>query len=272
MIVASIFLSMGLMLALVDILDDDSDNSSDNDTVEDAVIEGDEQNDTIMGTNGLDIIDGKGGDDDLTGREGGDIIIGGEGNDLIKGRAGDDFLQGGEGDDSLRGGLDNDVLIGGAGDDVMYGAEGDDTLIGANAFSRDLTVEDVIAMAKDPSHLPEGYEDAIPSEAEANYLNGGEGDDVLILGNDDTGVRGEGDDVFHIGHWVADGQDAPIIEDYTDADDILMVQYVEGETAPTITVQDVNNETHVFANGNLVARLSSGPGAIAVDDVQLLAV
>lgn len=273
MIAASILLSFGLMIALVDILNDDDDtNEPQPDPVEDAVIEGDDSDNTIMGTNGFDIIDGKGGDDDLTGREDNDVILGGEGHDLIKGRAGNDLLQGGEGNDSLRGGQGDDFLIGGAGDDVIYGAEGNDTLIGANVFSRDLTVDDAIALTKDPSHLPEAYDEVVPSEAEANYLNGGEGDDLLILGNNDTGVGGDGEDVFQIGHWVADGQDAALITDFVTADDLLVVNYDEADTAPTITLQVVNEETHVFANGTLVVRVAGGDAPTDASEVQLVAV
>lgn len=273
MIMASILLSMGLMIALVDVLtDDDDSNEPEPETVEDAVIEGDDSDNTIMGTNGFDIIDGKGGDDDLTGKTGEDIILGGEGHDLIKGRAGDDLLQGGEGNDSLRGGQDDDFLIGGAGDDVIYGAEGNDTIVGADVFSRDLTVDDVIALAKDPTHMPDGYEEVVPTEAESNYLNGGQGDDVLILGSNDTGVGGEGADVFQIGQWVADGQAPALITDFATADDLLVVSYDEADTAPTITLQVVNEETHVFANGTLVVRVAGGDAPTDASEVQLVAV
>ena len=113
-------------------------------------ISGTNDDDVIIGTDGVDVInagrgddriEGLGGDDVLCGDNGEDLILGGDGNDVIVGGNEDDTLVGGDGDDDLRGGNGNDVLIAGDGDDSLagdngkdelYGDDGDDTLHGAN--------------------------------------------------------------------------------------------------------------------------------------------
>lgn len=82
---------------------------------------GDENNDTITGTQYADIIYGKDGDDIIYGGAGDDFLSGGSGNDTLYGGDGNDTLSGGTGDDSLEGGYGNDVYI--------YEGDGKDTII-----------------------------------------------------------------------------------------------------------------------------------------------
>ncbi|MDX1919080.1 MAG: calcium-binding protein [Candidatus Caenarcaniphilales bacterium] len=91
---------------------------------------GNNQNNTLTGTNFADFIQGLGGDDTLNGLGGSDRIFGGEGNDTIFGGNGRDFLAGGEGDDILYGEAGRDRLKGGAGDDELYGGNNNDILYG----------------------------------------------------------------------------------------------------------------------------------------------
>ncbi len=268
MALIGLLLSVGLLAALSGGLSDSGSGGVD---IEDEVREGDEGDDTLVGDNGLDILSGEGGNDDLTGRGGEDILLGGEGDDLLKGRTGDDILQGGEGDDTLLGGYGDDILLGSGGDDDLRGGNGNDTLIGADVFSRDLTVDDILDLASNPNQVPVGYTDEIPSQEEANTLDGGMGDDAFLLGEGDTATGGQGNDIFEVAHWVA-GEDSPLITDFTEENDLLVVQYQASSPPPTITIQEVGDERHVFANGSLVARVAGGDGPHFASDVRLFAV
>ena len=93
----------------------------------DDVINGTPGVDMIFGRNGKNTINGLGGNDLLCGGNGKDTINGGNGNDFIKSHGGDDVLNGGDGNDILRGSLGNDNLTGGAGADFFSGGPGIDS-------------------------------------------------------------------------------------------------------------------------------------------------
>jgi Ca2+-binding RTX toxin-like protein len=80
-----------------------------------SLIDGTNNNDTMVGTATGDGIRGGGGND---------IIYGGDGNDLLHGQSGDDVLDGGSGVDTLVGGLGNDTLGGVAYSSDWYGYGG----------------------------------------------------------------------------------------------------------------------------------------------------
>ncbi|MGE4103706.1 MAG: calcium-binding protein [Pirellulales bacterium] len=106
------------------------------------------------GSYGDAILEGGDGDDILVGGSGNDHLIGGAGNDTLISdpsffglsssySAGNDLLEGGDGDDLLVGGNGNDVLLGGAGNDTIIsaaayleighpGGDGNDTLEGGS--------------------------------------------------------------------------------------------------------------------------------------------
>lgn len=170
--------------------------------------------DVIDGTAGHDVIAGLGGDDVIRGGDGEDTICGGEGDDNLAGQGDEDRLFGEQGDDILDGGeggccnvptnTGDDVLSGGPGNDVLhtsdfpqagnslYGDEGDDQLfvwaaglaIGARAYAYGGNGNDTIFQFRG---------DAL--------LEGGNGDDVIVNGNDGgldnetvTMIGGNGDD------------------------------------------------------------------------------
>lgn len=89
-----------------------------------AIINGNGQANTLIGTLEADTIRARGGND---------TVLGGEGNDSIIANAGDDSVDGGIGDDTLKGGNGNDWLFGGEGDDMVFGNKGDDTLVASLA-------------------------------------------------------------------------------------------------------------------------------------------
>jgi Ca2+-binding RTX toxin-like protein len=101
---------------------------------------GNEGNDTIIGSGGLDQIYGGSGNDSivggagfnfLRGNDGNDTLIGGNDGNNFNGGAGNDFLQGGTGRDSFA-----DNAFDGAGDDRYIGGAGEDFLFieGNNNF------------------------------------------------------------------------------------------------------------------------------------------
>ncbi len=119
-------------------------------------------NDMVVGSSDGDILYGEQGKDTLFGLDGHDVLYGGEGHDA---------LYGGDGLDLLIGGDDDDHLVGGVDDDKLYGGSGDDHIQGDLAHLRTTNL------------LPE----SAPRDRFGNdYLDGGEGDDVMVgsIGND----------------------------------------------------------------------------------------
>ena len=265
------FLMMGLVLVGFVVISD-SDDSGDTSVETDADV--DTGNNTVVGGDGHDILSGGSHDDDITGRGGHDILIGGDGDDLLKGRDGDDLLIGGDGDDNLRGGQDNDLLQGSGGNDTLKGGEGNDLLIGADTTNRDLTEDDILALENGAPPGQLNYYYRPPTDPESNLLEGEEGDDTLLLGENDTGVGGEGDDVFEIGEWVdaASDNEAPLITDFDEEDDVLVVRYAQSQPAPRISLSIEDNTRHVYADGQLVARVQGDGGPFFAGDVRLQAI
>ncbi len=97
-----------------------------------ANINGNNSNNTLIGTGAADVIKGRRGDDLLEGLEGNDSLLGNAGNDTLFGGLGDDTLKGGRDADWLDGGAGNDSLAGGKGDDILNASEGNDTLNGGD--------------------------------------------------------------------------------------------------------------------------------------------
>ena len=107
-------------------------------SIPDNLISGDENNNILNGSSGIDLMSGLGGNDIVRGQEGNDILNGGSGNDVLFGDEGDDTIRGGadndqifgdQGDDDLQGGSGNDQLEGGAGNDIIAGEDGNDIVI-----------------------------------------------------------------------------------------------------------------------------------------------
>ncbi|MBY5333176.1 metal-binding protein [Rhizobium leguminosarum] len=92
-----------------------------------------------------------------------DYLTGLGGNDILDGGAGDDHIWGNEGDDRLTGGAGNDTIEGGAGNDVIRGGIGNDKIVDG----------EMIAVN------PETFD-----------IDAGDGNDFVILQNDDTTLSG----------------------------------------------------------------------------------
>jgi Ca2+-binding RTX toxin-like protein len=90
-------------------------------------IMGNDERNSLTGTEGADNIQGFGKDDVLLGLAGNDVLDGGHGEDTLDGGAGDDTLNGGDGDDSMTGGTGKDQFNCGDGnsDRVLDYSEGE---------------------------------------------------------------------------------------------------------------------------------------------------
>lgn len=161
-------------------------------------------NDRVYGSDGNDEVHGGDGNDELHGEGGDDRLYGDAGNDTFYGGVGNDTLSGGEGNDRLYGQDGNDVLIGGSGNDVLNGGTGidtadysDDTVgvtvnlqtgtaTGANAGNDTLSdIENAIGGSGD---------DTLIGNAAVNRLEGGAGNDRIVVGAGDTAIGGIGND------------------------------------------------------------------------------
>lgn len=245
-------------------------------------IDGDETDETLTGTDageqiggegGNDTIDGGEGDDDLYGHQGEDIVSGGIGNDtlqgedgadLLHGNDGDDSLAGGTGDDTLKGDAGDDNLIGGSGNDLLMGGAGNDTLMGGSdndRLSGGLGADDLLGGAGNDflnGVMPDemGMEDI----DEGDFLNGGLGDDTLLIGRDDWANGGEDADLFVLGDWL-DSEHSATIEDYTAGEDRIAVVYApEAVSDPLIGVEPSEGSDSVWItlNGQRIAEVLHG--------------
>ncbi len=229
------------------------------------MLEGTDTSEAINGTDGPDILSGEDGDDTLRGQSGVDYILGGDGDDSLFGQGGNDSLFGSEGDDELHGGSGSDTLLGAGGNDSLYGGGGDDELVGADIHNRDMEIAD--RYTPDAPSSPLAFE--APSEEEANLLDGGAGDDCLLIGEGDTATGGTGSDHFEVGHWVEDESNVPVVTDFNETEDTLWVYYPEGNEPPSITVESENGDSLVYADGKLVVRVEGEVGPYFAEEVRI---
>jgi Ca2+-binding RTX toxin-like protein len=205
----------------------------------------------LTGLGGDDTLIGGAGDDQLTGRDGDDLLQGGDGSDVAQGGAGADTAQGGAGDDLLVGGSDDDRLVGGAGADTLLGQEGadglfggagadtliggggDDNLVGGDAddwlaggLGNDSLVGDAGSDTLDggAGHDALDGRESVNAFPEMDFLNGGDGDDTLMLGAGDYATGGDGADWFELSDLMP-GDAIANIADYNAHEDSLVVVF-----------------------------------------------
>ncbi len=190
-------------------------------------------------------LDGGSGDDTLAGGAGDDVLEGGEHGGEPE--AGDDLIEGGAGDDRIRGGFGADTLIGGDGNDVI------------DHRGHHLEREGV-------TH----HEFAWHVDGAADVLDGGAGDDTLIIGNGDAATGGEGEDLFWVYHDGADGALAAEVMDFKVGEDFLRVSLnpqigENGEPEVQVMPSEDGADGLVIVNGDLVAVLRGAPDATVSD-------
>ena len=185
------------------------------------MITGDNYNNTINGTAGLDYIQAGAGND---------TVNAGDGNDIIDGGAGSDVLSGGSGDDTfLINGIDTsyDRFQGDAGYDVIQGGSGDDT-IRVNNFAGNYTVEKIDGGLGTNVLSGTQYNDVIDLSGTdlVNIVNidGGAGNDTITgSSGNDTIIGGAGSDVLAGGagndtYFFGIGGGTDTINDYDTTD------------------------------------------------------
>lgn len=236
-------------------------------------LRGDAGNDTIYGGAHQDVLDGGSGADTLSGGSWSDVLNGADGNDVLNGNAGADLLHGGDGADILIGDNGDDVLIGGTGADTLNGGAGDDELTGANIYSRDLSVEDLVILRETNDILDLEEElslDLSRDDSGADVLIGGEGDDFLLLGANDTATGGTGSDYFLAYEYPADTTGLSTIADYVDGTDQIGIVYPELETPPTVTLsENGSGDAIISLNGEPTVIVTGAAGSLFVGDIML---
>ncbi|WP_282098378.1 tail fiber protein [Qipengyuania polymorpha] len=179
--------------------------------------DGDEGQDTIIGSDRADTFNGLGGYDTLIGNGGNDFLYGGDQDDTLEGGAGFDYLLGGSGRDTMVGGPGNDTYdyVGGNDTIVELAGGGNDTV---RTLRPDFTLGDNLenlillraagavgegnALANDiigniGDDVLRGFDgdDRLVGRAGEDQLAGGNGNDNLFGGaNDDVLYGGAGDD------------------------------------------------------------------------------
>lgn len=157
----------------------------------------DNPNAPISGTNANDEIIGPDGGAVLLGLDGDDRIIGGAGNDVIRGDSGNDYIDGGAGVDIAS------YESAASGVRVQLAAVGAQDTLGAGADEL-LRIEGLVGSS---------YGDHLSGNDRNNTLEGGSGDDRLIgLAGNDTLAGGVGYDRMYGGL----GNDTYIVADSTD--------------------------------------------------------
>lgn len=226
--------------------------------------------DTLIGGSGVDLLDGGAGRDALDGGNGDDVLFGGSGADELRGGDGDDALIGEAGDDELRGNEGDDGLYGSAGNDTLFGNEGEDVLYGIDVIDEALlTPEGILGVVGEETF--EEFVDVDADPGEADTLNGGRDDDVLLVGSADTAIGGGGADIFALGDWVTPNAPATIT-DFDPAQDSIVYAY-EGQVPPAVSFavnEDDAEQVNLLVDGAVVAVLSNveltslDPGAVSL--------
>lgn len=135
------------------------------------------------------------------GGSGADSILGSAGSNLLRGNAGADTLDGGAGSDVLEGGLGNDLYLGITGADLVdEGAGGGaDTLVATTSLLLAPNVEVAIIADRvtDISLTGGAAEDRLIGNSRANFLSGDAGHDTLNgIAGDDEIYGGGGNDLL----------------------------------------------------------------------------
>jgi len=282
LLLLSLFPALFLADTESDDASEDNDGLSLNGTADEDELTGGDGNDDIVGLLGGDILSGGAGDDVMQGGGGEDVMVGNEGNDFMQGRGQDDTVQGfsgtdwvdgNDGDDFVRGGSGDDVVIGGEGSDEIFGRNDDDILIGGEFIADPLTTEQLGALRGGGS-----LADIIPDSAtvvddgDADTLDGGNGNDVLLFGAGDLAIGGEGNDIFTVFADAA-GSEAgtATVDDYASGEDAMLVYFqTEAEAdAAEITVEDDGDDAVISVNGEALARVSGAAGTLTADQIEV---
>ena len=215
-------------------------------------IEGGPDNDMLVGNEGDDVIRGGSGADEIYGEDGDDVIEGGAGTDFLVGGNGQDSLSGGDQSDLLFGNDGDDRLSGDAGDDYLQGGFGADTLLGGAGDDR----LDGTFAAGDSIFGPF-------DEDQGDVLDGGDGDDTIVIGAGDVATGGDGADTFVSGSFIELAELAGHVTDFDPSRDVIEVMFDPELTPdPQITVEDFEDGTgaYILFEGQMILSVSGAQG------------
>ncbi|MEM6309257.1 MAG: calcium-binding protein [Pseudomonadota bacterium] len=241
--------------------------------VGDDTLTGGEGPDVITDDLGADEIDGLGGNDEVTSGEDADTVFGGEGDDKILGGAGEDLLLGEDGDDKLRGNQDSDIILGGEGSDTLLGDDGNDLLLAAEITDEQALKENTDGLDITNSTIYNNFTTFEEPDAGADTVDGGRGDDTIVLGAEDTAKGGPGFDDFLVGDWIADGNGPAIVTDFNPLEDVVAYYHNEVEQPnPMLTVEtDADGNALLFADGTLISIIENSGAFFTPSLVTLVA-
>ncbi|MBC3873129.1 DUF4214 domain-containing protein [Undibacterium flavidum] len=212
--------------------------------------EGDEQNDTLLGTKLNDILSGNGGDDKISGSAGDDQLFGGSGNDWLEDNAGNNSFSGGEGNDIIViNSIGSNKADGGAGDDTININNGSGVLIGGDG--------------NDTFNLSAQY---ISGTFGNLTLDGGAGQDLFSLGNYSSNkievniTGGSGSDTFEAG-WYSENAMVAILDfDVASNGDKISLQSIVNHLN-----YSTNSIQNPFTNGYVSLRQNGKDVALVLD-------
>ncbi|MEL6101081.1 MAG: hypothetical protein AAFV87_10380 [Pseudomonadota bacterium] len=163
--------------------------------------------------------------DDVDGIADGDVIDGSEDSQPI-------FVN--DGADVLLAGKDNDKASGGDGSDLVFGKEGADVVV-EGSFIDQIRNDGTTDAALLDTHTP-ALEDS-----ESDELNGGFGNDLLLLGGNDIASGGGKTDAIVVGDWITPENPATITDFEPESETILFLY--EGSTPPDAFITETEDGT-----------------------------
>ena len=95
-----------------------------------------------------------------------------------------------------------------------------------------------------------------------DFLNGGEGDDLLEASSGDMLSGGEGSDLFLVGDWLEDGDAARILDFNAEEDGIEVVYDATAHPDPVLTLNPIegSDDVEIHLDGLPLAMVQNGSG------------
>lgn len=174
-----------------------------------ALIEGDENSNTLNGTAEDDAIYGYGAGDLLQGHGGNDSLYGGDGNDLLNGGLGNDLLDGGAGG-ATAAYYDGPNLVG-PGVTVSLALQGQAQDTGGQGFDTLINIDTLYGTRRGDTLIGDDNGNGFIGAGGADLILAGAGDDLIIVsgGSGATVDGGEGQDLLRFWHAAT----GPLIEE-----------------------------------------------------------
>ncbi len=118
------------------------------------------------------VVEGNDRDNRLTGTDNADTISAYGGNDYVWALSGHDRIYGGYGADRLYGNGYGDTIFGGKGQDRLYGGYGDDHIVGRDLNSRGIGQRDVVDCGPGHDTFAADYDDRVLNNCEEGSVGG----------------------------------------------------------------------------------------------------